>query len=838
MQAITLSNLSLAYRKLGLWEIADSAIINSLNLLQELSESPENLPFIARALDIRGSLEFARGKTQIALATWQEAGNIYKSLGNTYGSIKNRINIVKALQVLGHFRQANQILTGFDEIINNQSDIILRAKGLRNLGNVLAVIDDLKESRRILELSLKNAQQSGSKIEISKSFLSLANLARLQQDMPLALNYYNKAMTIANDPTTRLQSELNLLSLLIDKKKLDEKIFATKTLERQKLESNILDLKKLDSKELGSKELDSKIFDANKYNDINKLISKIQSELNHLSPSSPEVNAKINFVHNLIKLGSEKGENNQLSKLISKSISFSTSAKILAKAIEEAQNLQDKRAESYALGTLGELYEKNQQLSTAENLTRKALFIAQTIHALDISYQWQWKMGRLLKQNGKIQDAVSYYEEAIITLQDLRKDLISINTDIQFSFSQSVEPVYRELLELLLQEGTSHPSNLKLARNTIESLKLAELDDFFRSACLSPKEIDDTLIERQDSHAAAVYPIILPKSLDVILKLPDKPNLLHHKTIISKDEVEDTVAELRKYLRNVTRTADVKKLSGKIYDWMIRPFETELANARIKTLVFVSDGELRNIPMSVLYDQQQQQYLIEKYAVALTPGLQLLDTKTWDKFTLNVLSGGVDRELSVDGKTFPPLNNVERELKYIQSEVSNSRKLINQKFTENNLHNYLKTFPFSIVHLATHGEFSSDPQNTFILTWNELLRSRKFDNLLRETNGYNSFQDPNSIDLLVLSACETAQGDNRAALGLAGVAIRAGARSTLATLWSVDDESTADLMNKFYRTLNTGVNKTKALREAQLAILKSEKRPYFWAPFVLVGNWL
>ncbi|MEO0968876.1 MAG: CHAT domain-containing protein, partial [Cyanobacteria bacterium J06639_18] len=119
-----------------------------------------------------------------------------------------------------------------------------------------------------------------------------------------------------------------------------------------------------------------------------------------------------------------------------------------------------------------------------------------------------------------------------------------------------------------------------------------------------------------------------------------------------------------------------------------------------------------------------------------------------------------------------------------------------------------------------------------------LLKSRKFDNLLRETNGYNSFKDPNSIDLLVLSACQTAQGDRRAALGLAGVALKAGARSTIATLWSVDDEHTADLMNKFYSELKTGVNKTEALHQAQLGILGQEKRPYFWAPFVLMGNWL
>ncbi|MBD0346247.1 MAG: CHAT domain-containing protein, partial [Coleofasciculus sp. Co-bin14] len=136
--------------------------------------------------------------------------------------------------------------------------------------------------------------------------------------------------------------------------------------------------------------------------------------------------------------------------------------------------------------------------------------------------------------------------------------------------------------------------------------------------------------------------------------------------------------------------------------------------------------------------------------------------------------------------------------------------------------------------LATHGEFSSDPEKTFILTWDALLNVKRFDSLLRNSDENRS----TTIELLVLSACKTAEGDKRAALGLAGVAVRAGARSTLATLWSVDDRSTADLMSEFYRELNAGVNKAEALQRAQLAVFAKEKSPYFWAPFVLLGNWL
>ncbi len=96
------------------------------------------------------------------------------------------------------------------------------------------------------------------------------------------------------------------------------------------------------------------------------------------------------------------------------------------------------------------------------------------------------------------------------------------------------------------------------------------------------------------------------------------------------------------------------------------------------------------------------------------------------------------------------------------------------------------------------------------------------------------------IELLVLSACETASGDNRAALGLAGVALSAGARSTLASLWQIGDNSTASFIDEFYRQLMTGKTTAEALREAQVKMLATPEYslPMYWAPYVLVGNWL
>ena len=138
--------------------------------------------------------------------------------------------------------------------------------------------------------------------------------------------------------------------------------------------------------------------------------------------------------------------------------------------------------------------------------------------------------------------------------------------------------------------------------------------------------------------------------------------------------------------------------------------------------------------------------------------------------------------------------------------------------------------------MATHGQFSSRAEDTFLLTWNDRINVKNLDRLLQ-----NRFTQDTPIELLILSACQTAAGDDRAALGLAGVAIRSGARSTVATLWSIQDDSTAKLISQFYRELKTpGASKAEALRKAQLSLLQSEEyqHPFYWSAFILLGNWL
>jgi CHAT domain-containing protein len=179
----------------------------------------------------------------------------------------------------------------------------------------------------------------------------------------------------------------------------------------------------------------------------------------------------------------------------------------------------------------------------------------------------------------------------------------------------------------------------------------------------------------------------------------------------------------------------------------------------------------------------------------------------------------------------------------IASLFQHATKLVDRDFTPTNLQRALTNADYSIVHLATHGRFSSDPRQTFIVTAlggtstadpvAGKLPLDRFQSMLKQTRS-------GAIDTIVLSACETATGDRRAALGLAGTAISSGASSTLASLWAVDDRATTELMQQFYSSIvrSNGATKAAALQAAQISVRKQYAHPYYWAGFVLVGNWL
>lgn len=551
------------------------------------------------------------------------------------------------------------------------------------------------------------------------------------------------------------------------------------------------------------------------------MIEQVNSQLTTLPVDQSTVYQRIDLALNWLQVAQQTGSESDTAAV----------DQLLETALQQATELQDRRAQSFALGSLGRFYQQTQQLTEAQRFTEQALVTAQAIYATDLNYRWQWQLGRLLQQQGDRTGAIAAYSGAVQSLQSLRSDLVAVNRDVQFSFQSEVEPVYRELVNLLLSPAPGaapDAATLVQARQVIEGLQIAELDNFFREACLEAQFTLDRVIDQSDLAAAVFYTIVLPDRLEVILKLPQQP-LIQYRSAVSQTQLAATVDSLLTEVKRPYLSQEFRAQAQQIYDWLIRPAESALQSQSIDTLVFVLDGEFRSLPVATLFDGQQ--FLIEKYSLALAPGLEITRPRSLQDRRFKVLVAG----LSEARLNFSALNFVEQEVADIQAEVP-SRVLLNQSFTQNNLQKQLDQTDFSIVHIATHGQFSSSAADTFILAWDQPINVTKLSEIL-QIEAIN----PDPIELLVLSACRTATGDRRAALGMAGVAVRAGTRSTIASLWSLDDNSGAVLMEQFYQQLvQNQLSKAEALRQAQIALLKNPdySAPRFWAPYILLGNWL
>ncbi|WP_375469777.1 CHAT domain-containing protein [uncultured Nostoc sp.] len=786
--AVTLSNLSLAYQQLGAWIQAQQEITESLNLLKGLDENQNRQKIFAQSLDIQGRLQLTMGQAEAALETWRQTEKIYRQAHDQSGVVRSLINQAQALRSQGLYSRAVKTLEEVSQTLKSQPDSREKTVSLRSLGDALLVVGNLKDSYQALEKSLMIAQRLKSSTDIAASLFSLGNHARKKQDNIQAIAYYQRTVAASPSPLTKVQAQLNQLSLLIEDQRWAE---------------------------------------------VHTLSPLIESQLDQLPLSRASIYAQINYSQSILKIKS--GVLPTSSQNYYSGFSTKDSTVLLTRAIQQSRSLGDKRAEAYALKSLGSLYEETGQWSKAQDLTLQGLALAQSSNAPEIIYTLEWQLGRLLRAQKDINGAIRAYDLAVETLQSLRRDLIVsnvVNQDVQFTFRDSVEPVYRESVELLLksQKEKSDEKILEKARERIEALQLAELDNFFQEACLQGQRVAlDQVVEKENATAAILYPIILQKELQVIVKIPKQP-LQSYTTQISRPEVEELLVELQKNLVDPTATKAVQTHSHQVYNWLLKPIESELQKSRVDTLVFVLDGPLRNLPMAALYDGKK--YLVEKYAIALSVGLQLLSPKPLVKQQLRALTAGLTKP--PPGFNFAPLLAIESEFDGISKAGISTTSLLDKDFKKKNLESKIGTAPFNIVHLATHGQFSSRLEDTFILDFDGEINVKDFDTLF-------SSQGKTIIELLVLSACQTATGDKRAALGLAGAAVRAGARSTIASLWQIDDESTAMFVSAFYQKLNSGkITKAKAVHLAQLQLLNhpNYRAPSFWSAYVLIGNWL
>jgi CHAT domain-containing protein/Tfp pilus assembly protein PilF len=730
----------------------------------------------------RGLAALQRGAFEQAVENLLEAAGSYERQRRFSEQSEALVQLSLAYQAIGQYKKALKSLQSAVAAMEQTDNKGALGPILASLGNAYMATGQLDSADRMFTQGLELARQQRNLVLSASLLNNQGNLFAIEKKYPEAKRAYAESLTLAR----QLKNDTLSARALINAAQLAVQVGD----DQEALE---------------------RIFQAS---DV----------ISQLGPSHEKA-------YMLITLGLALDDLQQKTSGIKNELILHT-AGLYQDAMSVSEGIKDARAASYGYGYLGRLYERERRYQEAMQLTRQAIQAAQQVNAPESLYRWQWQIGRLLRAQGKVEEAIAAYRRAVYTLQPLRQEMLVSYANTRSAFRESVGPLFFELADLLLQRAALTPERVKYepylieARETTELLKAAELQDYFQDDCVAAAKSRRTTADSVSQTTLVVYPILLPDRTELLVSHPT--GMKQFTMPVTSARITEEVRSFRRMLEKRT-TREYLPHAQQLYNWLIRPLEPELRRLNINTLVIVPDGSLRTIPLAALHDGKE--FLIAKYAVATTPGLDLTDPRPLKRGSVNLISVGVSE--AVQG--FPALPNVSTEMKAVQGFYGGDM-LLNEDFQVWRLEKELKKQQISIVHVASHGKLESDVEKSYILTFDGKMTMDRLDQVV----GLFQYRD-DPLELLTLSACETAAGDDRAALGLAGIAIKAGAKSALATLWFINDKASSILVEEFYRELRgSSVTKAVALQRAQLKLIKDPgyEHPGYWSPFLLLNNWL
>ena len=732
-----------------------------------------------------GSQAYQRGDFEQAVERWTSAAAAYERSAARAEQIDVLIRLSEAYQSVGRYRTAAIRLDQAKALISDRDDPLLPIRILWRTGNLYQAGGQHAEAERSLQESLRLAKTHSQAALTAAILNDLGNLAASQGKFADALSAYTESFETAQAVPVKLleaTSQVNAGRVLLSSKQ---------------------------------------------YRESKTRLDQAAVILRGLEPSHEQISAFITLGLTYAKLRAFLADLNTDLTLAA----FQT----LLDAARAADRLGDLRGSSFAWGYLGKLYEEERRYTEALGVTQHAILMSRQAAAPEALYRWQWQAGRLLKALGRSKEAIDAYRQAIVAVQSIRPEVSAVTAEEQAgaSFRETVGTLYFELADLLLRDSERdidpqhREAILREARDTVELFKVAELQDYFHDDCVQAARAQATGLERVSKTAAVIYPIMLQDRLEILVSLPS--GMVRKTVPVGAEALTEEIRAFRTFLEKRS-TRQYLPHAKTLYGWLIQPIEPLWADVGIDTLVIVPDGALRTIPLAALHDGTQ--FLIKKYAVATTPGVTLTDPRPLDRKGIKLLSVGITEAV----QDFPALPHVARELETIHR-LFGGTSLLNNQFMMSLVEKELKANPYSIMHIASHGQFQSDSNETFLLAYDGKMTMDR----LEEFVGMLRFrEDP--LALITLSACETAAGDDRAALGLAGVAIKAGARSALASLWFLDDQASSLLVTEFYQQLHDDsvASTAIALQRAQVKFLENPEynHPAYWAAFLLLNNWL
>lgn len=745
------------------------------------------------------------------------------SAGDQSSEWELQISTGVALRMQGELRQAINTLSAVSQTANSPA---IQAAAAGELGITL-----LQAHQKIqAEPPLKQAYEYFSGEQRGRYAVYLGNLNLIRNRKQEAENYYQEALALAGkDSEIRMMVSLNRIRLLPKEKRPAQ-------------------------------------------------IKKLSDELDRLEDLRRPANLHIN-----------------LGNLAHQSAQIPLAYHHLKTARELAENNQDRRLQIEAIDALAQLYEEQKRAQDALNLTRQGIAVAQALdhnRAADLLINLEWRQGRLLKAGGNKVAALAAHLRAVELIESIRQDIPIEFENGESSFRTLLEPIYLSYADLLLQQADSQPASgradqLRAAIDTIELIKQSELQDFLGDRC-AVEAVQGGSSGRIPANTAALYPLLLPDRIELLLETASG---IQRRTVnVTVGAIRLDAVQFAAMLRN--GIGNYMPLAQQLYRQLLAPFETSFAEQKITSLIVVPDGVLRLVPIGALHDGKQ--FAIDKFAISMATGLSMTNSAPPTRRAFSSLIAGVSEPGAVVEKLSrvmtaqifepgataddtakrglatsrnlrairpPDSHNLTRAkpdspgydmreiedlksrlaLPGVKDEIRSLRdilegtSLLNQDFTVGRFINEGESGEYQIVHIASHGVFGGSSDTSFIMAHDDILSMDALQVMLRA----EKFQK-NPIELLSLSACQTAEGNDRSPLGISGAAIKARAKSVLGTLWPVEDNAARSIMESLYSGLTVGkLSKTEALRQAQINLIRSPEtaHPFFWAPFVLIGNW-
>ena len=631
------------------------------------------------------------GQPEQAIAFWSQVRDRYQQLGNEQQLGRSLSELAQAYSSLGQHRQAIALLCGNNNDPQKQcsptSAIAIAKKNADSLGEVAAkgslgeayrlrgnytqAVDYLKDSLKIASI-LDNSQLEMSALNsLGSTYSSLARISYRQ-----AASAETRG-EIYGRTGTEYASDSPVMQLREDGKQQDK--IALKYFQ--------------DSLAIATQQQNSS-------EQVRSLISSLPIYY-RLGDSTAAVQSKQQALDLISTLPSESTTvyaTIDMAKLLQpEKVSFTScysadvlpeARALLQQAVDVARQIDNSRATSSALGELGHTYECDRDYRQALELTKEARLAAE--EHKDSLYLWEWQTGRILQAQDKSPLAISAYETAISTLESIRDDLLTANRDVQFDFRDTVEPIYRGLIarrlgnvdnvSVIQPTETQQVSNVSSILTTVDSLRLAELQNYFGNDCAIADVVATERVDLLDPapHTAYFSTIILEDRTAVIANFPGRKTKIVWDSNRGKATIAKEINQFRRGLENYYTEFDVA-LGQNIYSWLVQPFAEDLEREQINTLVFIQDGLLRSVPMSVLHDGEQ--FLVQKYAIATTPSLNLTRPTTPKRQELKALALGLSEPSQVGNKSFPALPNVEAEVKQVQNIFAQSKGVLNNSFT-------------------------------------------------------------------------------------------------------------------------------------------------------------